>query len=97
MKAIFIIHNQSFTERVEYILDRLNLKGFTRFTDIKGRGSETGDPRLGTHTWPEINTATFTVVEDSMVDVVMEKIEKLDKVNKEIGIRAFVWDILQSY
>jgi hypothetical protein len=27
---------------------------------------------------------------------VLEKVKKLDAVNEEIGVRAFVWDILKS-
>lgn len=96
MKAVLITHNQSFTERVEYLLERLNLKGYTQFTEVKGRGSRGGEPRMGTHTWPEINVATFVVVDDEVVDTLLQKVHNLDMVNEEIGIRAFVWDILKT-
>lgn len=52
MKAVFIVFNQAHTERVEYILDQLGINGYTWWNDVKGRGSETGEPRMGTHTWP---------------------------------------------
>ena len=29
MKAVFIVYNQALTERVAYILDQLQIKGFT--------------------------------------------------------------------
>ncbi len=93
MKSVFITYNQAFTERVEYMLDRLGINGFTQWVDVKGRGSETGEPHMGTHTWPEINNALITVVDDEKVDVLLEKIQKLNAVNEEIGIRAFVWNI----
>ena len=93
MKSVFIVYNQAFTERVEYMLDRLNIRGYTQWNDIYGRGSVTGEPRMGTHTWPEINNATMTIVEDDLVDVLLEKIKKLDHINEEVGIRAFVWNI----
>ena len=93
MKSVFITYNQAFTERVEYMLDRLNIKGFTQWTDVKGRGSETGDPHMGTHTWPEINNALITIVDDNKVEMLLEKIQKLNEVNEEVGIRAFVWNI----
>jgi nitrogen regulatory protein PII len=96
MKAIFIVYNQAHTEKVEYMLDRLEINGFTQWDSIKGRGSDTGVPHMGTHTWPEINSATLTIVEDDMVDVVLEKVKKLDSINQEVGIRAFVWEILKS-
>ena len=95
MKAIFIVYNQAHTEKVEYMLDRLELRGYTQWNEVYGRGSVNGDPHMGTHTWPEINNAVLTVVEDDKADVVLEKVKKLDAVNEEIGVRAFVWDVLQ--
>jgi hypothetical protein len=36
------------------------------------------------------------MVEDDKVDVVLESVKKLDSINEEVGIRAFVWDILKT-
>ena len=96
MKAILIIYNQAHTEKVEYMLDRLEIRGYTQWKDVYGRGSVGGDPHMGTHTWPESNSATLTIVEDEMLEPVLENIKKLDAVNEEIGIRAFTWDIVRS-
>ena len=96
MKAIFIVYTKAHTEKVEYMLDRLEVRGFTQWPEIYGRGSVDGDPHMGTHTWPESNTATLTIVEDDKVDIILEKVEKLNAVNEEVGIRAFVWDILKT-
>jgi nitrogen regulatory protein PII len=96
MQAIMIIYNQAHTEKIEYLLDNLGIKGFSLWTDMKGRGSKTGVPHLGTHTWPEINSGTLAVVEDEMVDKVLDKVRKIDAINDEVGIRAFVWDILKT-
>jgi nitrogen regulatory protein PII len=96
MKAIMIIYNQAHTEKIEYLLDKLGIKGFSLWTDMKGRGSNSGDPHMGTHTWPEINSGTLAVVDDSIVDTVLEKVRKIDAINEEVGIRAFVWDILKT-
>lgn len=96
MKAIMIIFNQALTEKVEYMLEMLNIKGYTQFPMVLGSGTHTGEPRMGTHTWPEMNAATLTIVEDEKVDVVLEKIRKIDEINLEVGIRAFVWNIEKS-
>jgi nitrogen regulatory protein PII len=96
MKAIMIIYNQAHTERVEYLLEKLGIKGYTLWENVQGSGSKTGVPHLGTHTWPEINKSLLTVVEDDTVDMVLEKIKKIDSINNEVGIRAFVWDVLKS-
>ena len=92
MKAVFIVYNIAHTEKVEYILDHLNIRGYTRWENVQGRGSLNGDPRMGNHTWPEINSSTLAVVEDEKVELIFDKIKKLDTVNEEVGVRAFVWD-----
>lgn len=96
MKAVFIVYNQALTEKVEYMFDRLEIKGFTQWDTVYGRGSKTGEPRMGTHTWPEMNSATMAIVPDENVDVILEKVQKMNSINEEVGIRAFVWDIIKS-
>jgi nitrogen regulatory protein PII len=96
MKAVFIVFNQAHTERMEYILDHMEIRGYTSWTDVKGQGSESGEPRLGTHTWPEMNSALLTIIPEEMVDMLLENVKKLDQVNQEVGVRAFVWDIIKS-
>ncbi len=93
MKAVFIVYNQANTERVEYMLDQMGIRGFTFFEQVQGRGSTSGEPRRGTHTWPELNSAVLTVVNDEMVDNILKAVNKLDRRNKEIGVRAFTWNI----
>lgn len=96
-QSVFIVFNQTHTERMEYIPDMLHIKGFTWWTDVKGRGSVSGEPRMGTHTWPEMNSALMTVIPESKVAELIEKVKKLDAINQEVGVRAFVWDINQVY
>jgi len=95
MKAIMIIYNQAHTEKVEYLLDKLGIKGYSLWENVQGRGTSTGVPHLGTHAWPEINKSVLTIVDDELVDTVLSKVKKIDAVNEEVGIRAFVWDILK--
>jgi len=97
MKSVFIAYNQAHTERVNFIFDRLKIKGYTQWDNVSGRGSETGEPHLGTHTWPEQNSAVLTIVEDELVEELLEAVKKLDEINKDVGIRAFVWNIVQAY
>ncbi len=96
MKAVFIVYNQAHTEKVEFMLDQLKIRGFTQGTNMIGRGSKTGQPHMGTHTWPEINSATLTVIEDEKVETLLKSIESINNINTEVGIRAFVWNIEQS-
>ena len=94
MKAVFITYNMALTERVDYLLDRMGIRGYTQWTNISGRGSETGEPRMGTHTWPEVNNAILTIVPDEKVADILKYIQKMDEINKTVGIRAFVWDVV---
>jgi nitrogen regulatory protein PII len=96
MKAVMIIYNQAHTEKVEYVIDKLGIKGYSLWENVQGRGSNTGLPHLGTHTWPEINKIMLTIVDDELVDDLLNKVKKIDSVNEEVGIRAFVWDILKT-
>jgi nitrogen regulatory protein PII len=96
MKAIMIIYNQANTEKIEYMLDKLGIKGYTLWDNVQGRGTNTGVPHLGTHAWPEINKSVMTVVEDNLVDTVLDTVKKIDAINEEVGIRAFVWDVLKA-
>lgn len=95
MKSVFIVFNQANTERVEYMLDELKISGFTFFEQVQGRGSRTGEPHRGTHTWPEMNSAVMVVIDDDRVPELLDTVRKLDNRNKAVGVRAFVWNIEQ--
>jgi nitrogen regulatory protein PII len=97
MKAIFISFNQANTERIAFMLDKLGVRGFTWWETVQGRGSVDGEPRKGTHTWPEMNSAVLTIVPEEQVQSILKAIKKIDDVNHEIGIRAFVWNIEGTY
>ena len=96
MKSVLIIYNQANTERVEFMLDKLGIRGFTFFEQVQGRGTKDGDPHRGSHTWPEMNSAIITVIEDSQVETLLSAVKKLDMRNPAIGVRAFVWNIEQT-
>jgi hypothetical protein len=48
---------------------------------------------MGTHTWPEMNSAVLTIIPDDKVDDLLNAVEKLDNIHKEVGVRAFVWPV----
>ena len=95
LKSVMIVYNQANTERVEYLLDTLGVRGFTFFENVQGRGTNGGEPRRGTHAWPEMNSAMLCVVDEQMVEPLLEGVEKLDARNKDVGVKAFVWAIEQ--
>ena len=93
MKAVFISYNQSITFEVQQILNDLNIKGYTQWIDVKGRGSVNGEPHEGTHTWPEMNNAHLTMIEDEKVEPLLELLKELDEKSEQQGLRAFVLNI----
>ena len=93
MKAIFVSYNQALTERINDLLDEYGVRGFTRWTPTEGRGSFTGEPHYGNHTWPAINTSVLAIVEDEKVAPVMDAIRRLDAEIEKQGCRAVVWTI----
>ena len=96
MKAVFISYNQSITDEVQGVLDNLSIRGFTQWLEVKGRGSVNGEIHEGTHTWPELNNAHLTVVEDEKVSLLLQKLNELNKQSEEQGLRTFVWNIENS-
>jgi nitrogen regulatory protein PII len=93
MKAVMIISDQAHYDEIVGNLSRLNIRGFTSWREVLGRGSKTGEPHYGTHAWPSINSAIFTVVEDNSVAPLLKFLKNLDAEAENLGLRAFVWNV----
>ena len=95
MKALFIAYNQAYNDEIVDLLAENRQRGYTRWTDIQGKGNFNGIPRLGSHAWPVMNQAVLTVVEDADVDAVLAGLRQKDADYPELGLRAFVWNVEQ--
>ena len=93
MKAVFLAYNQALTEAVNSILDRNQIRGYTKWADVHGRGTVSGEPHFGTHTWPAMNSAILAITEEERVEPLLASLKKLDAKAEEQGLRAFVWNI----
>ena len=93
MKAILITYNQAYYDEIAKVLNDHGVRGYTEWNEIKGRGSETGEPHLGTHAWPTLNNALVSVMDDECVDGVLNDLKERDEKAPELGLRAFVWPI----
>jgi nitrogen regulatory protein PII len=93
MKAVFIAYDQAHQENVMEVLSRMNIKGYTMFEQVMGAGTKTGDPHLGSHAWPTMNSSILTIVPDERVDTLLERLHELDVNNEMLGLRAFVWNV----
>jgi len=93
MKAVFISYNQALTDRVQAILERENIRGYSKWETTYGRGSYTGEPHMGSHTWPAMNSSILTIVDDTFVQPLLEQLRNLDNETERQGLRAFVWSV----
>lgn len=96
MKAIFISYNQAYGEEIAEVLASHGQKGFTRWADVQGRGTQTGIPRYGNHAWPEQNFSILSIVEDSSVKDILATFRAMDEQTPALGLRAFVWSVEES-
>lgn len=93
MKAIFISYNQALNDRVMGVLDKMFVRGFSKWELTHGRGSVDGEPHYGSHAWPAMNSSILTMVDESKVGPILKALRELDGQAKQHGLRAFVWDI----
>lgn len=96
MKTVFIAYDQAHQEDVIEALNETNIRGYTFFEQTGGRGTKGGDPHLGSHAWPSMNSALLSVIEDEKVAPLLKRLKHLDEDNPMLGLRAFVWACEQS-
>lgn len=96
MQAIFIAYDQAHHEAILDILEKNSCRGFTSFGETQGRGSVKGEPHYGSHAWPALGGAILTIVEDSRLDSVLDRLKALDESKPLLGLRAFVWQITRT-
>lgn len=93
MQAVMVVYDQVLAEELLDSLDEMGIRGFTRWNDIQGRGSETGNPHMGTHTWPALNGALLCVLPEEQTPPLLAALRELNDKAEEHGLRAFVWPV----
>ena len=93
MKAVFMACNQSMYDAVIEIMDEMGIRGFTGWEELIGRGTNDGEPHLGNHAWPAMNSALISVMEDDKAQEFLSKLKQLDEENHQQGIKAFAWEV----
>ncbi len=96
MKSVFITFDQAHYARIVELLDKLSCRGYSYFDQMRGRGSKTGEPHFGSHAWPSMCSAIFTMVDDDKVETLLTRLRQMDEAKPQLGLRAFVWNIEQS-
>ena len=93
MKAVFVVCNQSMFDAVQDIMKNMGLRGFTGWEELMGCGSRDGEPHVGSHAWPTMNSALVAVMEDDKAAEYMQRLKQLDADNDQQGLRAFAWPV----
>lgn len=75
------------------LMKELEIRGFTGWEELMGCGTHDGEPHLGSHAWPTMNSALISVVEDQKADEFLARLRQLDEENDQQGLRAFTWNI----
>ena len=90
MKAIFVVYNQAYNQEIVELLEAVGQRGDTVWEEIGGRGSETGEPHLGSHAWPTQNHGLLAVVDNDLAPRIMDRLRETDRDNPKLGLRAYV-------
>ncbi len=96
LKSVFIAYNQAYHPLILRLLSRQGLKGYTSWNEAQGRGTHTGEPHIGSHAWPTMNSAMLVVVPASRVTQLLSALRALDEATPDQGLRAFVWSVEQT-
>ncbi len=88
-----IMLDQAHYDLIVEELGSLNIRGFTSWKEVYGKGSKDGIPHYGSHAWPSVNNAILTMVEDDRVSRLLKRLKKIDEESPNLGLRAFVWNI----
>ena len=97
MKGIFIAYDQAYNMEIVDALADLNVRGYTMWKNIMGKGSETGEPHEGSHAWPVQNNAILVFVADEKVEDILAMVREKDEATPALGLRAFAWNIEANY
>ncbi len=87
--------NQSMFDSVLNMMKEMEIKGFTSWEELIGAGSRDGEPHLGDHAWPAMNSALISVMEDKKAEEFLARLKQMDEQSPEQGMRAFAWDVTQ--
>ena len=93
MKAVFLSCNQSMYDSVMDLMEDMDIMGFTGWEELIGRGTNDGEPHMGDHAWPTMNSALISVMEDAKAAEFLLRLKELDKENPKQGLRAFAWEV----
>lgn len=88
-----IVLDQAHYDKIVDDLASMNIRGFTSWKEVYGKGSKDGYPHYGSHAWPSMNNAILTIVENDRVPLLLKYLREVDEDSANLGLRAFVWNV----
>ena len=92
MKLIMICYNEAIDDEVIELLEQADVKGYTKWTKVQGKGKTSG-PHLITAIWPKANNVVAAVLPEEVASAVFGKVRQMRKKLGSEGIKAFMWQI----
>jgi nitrogen regulatory protein PII len=89
MKMVLIAYCETADYEIIWAIKEAGIKGYTKFTEVPGEGTET-PPKLGTHCWPGENNFLAIAVEDKELELLLPAVNEMKKRHPKAGIKAFV-------
>jgi hypothetical protein len=74
-------------------INEAGIRGYTKIEEVFGQGSVDGEPHLGTHVWPEVNSLIFTAVDDEKMEKLLKGVREIESKFSDEGIHAFVLNL----
>ncbi|MBI5416895.1 hypothetical protein HZA55_02955 [Candidatus Poribacteria bacterium] len=92
MKKITIIYNSAIDDEIMDFMKQCGVKSYTKIENVFGCGNLSG-PHLGNNIWPGSNDILIIVAEDSIKNIITEKIEILKTTFAKEGLKVFVENV----
>jgi nitrogen regulatory protein PII len=92
MKLVMICYNEAIDDEITEILQQADVKGYTKWTKVLGKG-QTSEPHLLSHIWPKANNVIAIAVEEQVADMILEKVRAMKAKVGTAGLKAFMWEI----
>lgn len=94
MKLVMICYNEAIDDEVTELLDKMDIKGYTKWTKVLGKG-QTSEPHLLSHIWPKANNVIAVAVEEEIAHTIMDKLRSMKTQVGKAGLKAFMWSVDQ--
>lgn len=93
MKAIFLSCNQALYDEVLQTMKECGVRGYTGWEEVSGCGMKDGEPHLGSHAWPTMNSSLLAMADEPAAGKFLAAVKAIDESNPQLGLRAFWWEI----